>query len=260
MEWLSTRWQFVRGMQHSWPVRLLWWVWLVLSALSTLSLVFPQIRQYVPPWYVWAIGFLLISLVAAIEGGFRQVQMLKGVYDPLKLSLVLSTLPVYAQDVKIEILCLARGLGYLEMTEETIFLQLEIFSLEDVGIQSFKIGVSAGENNHEGDAVSNLSDWTLVKEREVPIPYNKWQFTDLEENSLWGEIRTQGLKSGIHRTGWVALRIGQSYRDIVKELTRVKISLQRVGSRNLYRFTFREWEECKNEILSREMKQHRFGA
>jgi hypothetical protein len=53
--------------------------WVALGALSTLSLILPQISRYVPPWpwYVWIIGFLFLSLIAIFEGGFREVRKLR---------------------------------------------------------------------------------------------------------------------------------------------------------------------------------------
>jgi len=116
----------------------------------TLSLLLPQIRQYVPPWYVWTIGFLFISLVAIFEGGFRQVQKLRGIYNPLKLSLALSRLPVYAQDIDIKILCIRRGVSYLVLTEEIVFLQLKIFSTEDAQFRNFGITLSTADDNYRG--------------------------------------------------------------------------------------------------------------
>jgi hypothetical protein len=108
--------------------------------------------------------------------------------------------------------------------------------------------------------MTDLSDWVLVKEREVSIPYNKWGFTEMADASLWKEMQEQGLKSGLHRTGWVALRIQGLHHDLAKELKRVKLSIDRVGSTNLYRFSYLEMPECKHDILSHEMMKHRFGA
>src|SRR6202035_195916 len=53
--------------------------WGVLSVLSTLSLLFPEIAHYIPrwPWYVYVIGFLVVAVVAIFEGAFRQAQELR---------------------------------------------------------------------------------------------------------------------------------------------------------------------------------------
>lgn len=185
----------------------------------------------------------------------------KAVYDPLLMAQPLSALPVYAQDVDIETLCIARGVSYLVLTEEVFFLQLKIFSSSDAGFRGLKIRLSSEGNSYEGEAIADLSDWFLVKEQDAPIPYNRWQFTNMSELSLWKEIQEQGLKAGLRRTGWVAIRIPGLHHDLAKELTRIKIYIDRVGTSNRYRFIpDQKVPECEHKILSREMKQHRFGA
>ncbi|MGA7694186.1 MAG: hypothetical protein WCA76_04110 [Candidatus Sulfotelmatobacter sp.] len=200
----------------------------------------------------------LQEVIATQEQTIRQ---LKVAFDPLRLSGALSALPVYAQDIEIKILCIARGGAYLDFGTETLFIQLKIFSPEDAGIRSFKICLLTEGGRHEGDTINDLSDWFLVKERKVQTPYsNTLEFTNMDEVSLWREIQAHGLKSGIHAEGWVAIQLDERYRDIVQGLKRIKLSLDRVGTANLYRFTFGEWLECKHEILNRKMKENRFGA
>ena len=181
-------------MQNSWPVRLLWWGWVVLSALSTISLVLPQIRHYVPSWYVWAIGFLLISLIAVFEGGFRQVQKLKGLYNPLKLANGLLALPVYGQELEIEFLCIQRGVSYFDFSGETAFLEVRCFSPIDMAFRGIRIRLSVAGDAHEGEAIADLSDWFLQKE----LSFGQYDFIDMNTLSLWKDLRENGLKAGLH--------------------------------------------------------------
>ena len=248
MEWLSARWRFIRETKNSWAVRLLWWSWVVLSALSTLSLVVPQIRQYVPSWYVWTIGFLLISLIAVADGGFRQVQKLKGFYDPVKLSLALSALPVYFDDLRVELKTFCRGTT-LDLTETTFFLKLSLLSDDDTGIKEMGITCTIDGRIFQGKPMDDLSGWlirTPFSSREYP--YKNFEEHSLEKFSLWKKLQQMGLKSGLVRNGWIGFRIPELI-PLNGEDPKVRVDITKPQRRQSYRFRFSKWPECETNIF-----------
>jgi hypothetical protein len=67
----------------------------------------------------WAVTIILVAvLFVVIEGSYR----LHHRHPVLELSASLSTLPVYAQDLKIELLSFKRGVDYLEFEGGRSFL------------------------------------------------------------------------------------------------------------------------------------------
>lgn len=183
----------------------------------------------------------------------------QAIRNPLEDSQVLGSLPVYGQELEIEILCVQRGVGYLDMAGETVFLQLRLFSSIDMGFRGMKLGLSLAGNNHECEPITELSDWFLIAQSGRQAPYSAYEFTDMDTVSLWKQIQEQGLKAGLHKTGWVAIRVNELCHDIVAELACIKMSIDRAGSTILYRFVFREWKARRDEILSRQMREYRFG-
>lgn len=250
MEWLSTRWRFVRGMQHSWPVRLLWWGWVVLSALSTLSLILPQIRQYIPAWYVWAIGFLLISLVAAVEGGFKQVQMLRGIYDPLKLSLPLFALPVYRQDLEVSIssMCVGTSFG-----PATIFVELKLWTKSDLNLTKINVSLMIDAESYEVSPLANLRDWILVEQIIDERSSKNSRDTNLASQSLVEEIEAGMFREGHHQPKWIGCELPLSLVG-EEQVKAIRIAFQdKHGIAR--RETFREWPKTSNRVIDAEFRR-----
>jgi hypothetical protein len=250
MEWFSARSKFSREIQTTWPIRLLLWGWISLACLSTLSLLFQQIPQHVPrwPWDVWLIGLLTISLIALFEGAFRYTQKLKGIYNPLVLARGLSALPVYRQDLRVELLDFHKGTT-LDFTQTTIFAKLSITSADDTGITEMGLMCQHGESVYRGKPLSGLSGWIIKTPFHNPqYPYKSFEEQPLDTLSLWRELQTSGLKSGLMKTGWIGFVIPK--RPVSgSQITSFGVDISRPQYKQPYRFRFRELTEQEDVTI-----------
>ncbi len=245
MEWIWARVQFLREMPTSLPVRLALGVWFVLTVLSTLEVVFPQIAGYVPrwPWYVWIIGFLVIAIAAVFEGGFRQVRKLKGLSGPLALSLGLSALPTYRQDLEIEIVSVCVGLCLVR--NATVFIELKLWALRDLNLASIVASIKIDDTFYNVRHLKNFSRW-IVNEQLLG-EHHRVSSEDARLDSLHQEIESGMFREGHHEPKWIGYELPLKYIK-VEQIKAIRIAFQDkhgiAGQK-----VFRDWPTTTKRVL-----------
>jgi hypothetical protein len=253
------RWQFIKEMRNSLFVWCLSIAWSSLGITSTISLIFPKIADHVPrwPWHVWVIGFLVIALIAVVEGAYAQARILYRLTNQTQLDIkaahdaeVLRNLPEYAHDIEVDLMAVCRGVTLDLSLLDRIFLKLDIVSEHDTAILAAKFAVQIRGAKHVAERLTDLSGWCLRTEVDNPAyPYLSTQRQNLETMSLWKEIQASGLPSGIHKTGWVGLHIPDMPAVPLDSLEKVAIEMVKTHRREPYRFIFRAWPEVKGSII-----------
>lgn len=192
-------------------------VWTVLGAISTLSLLFPKIGNYIPrwPWYVWVVSGLVIGIVALFEDTYGQSAILWKLTDPgccdataQRNASVLAELPVYPDTLRYEIITVCEG---TKVSMETyVFVNTSIVSTVDSGIfkASLQIQTLSG-NRYRGTGISDLSEW-LLREEFFDTRFNATnaRYVPLETVAL----RAEHLSAGKPERGWIGFEIPR--RDI----------------------------------------------
>src|ERR1700675_1101707 len=85
MEWLRTRHDYWKGMRSHPIFKVVGVMWAIFTVASLFLPFWPRLSEkfyrltFLPkwPWYIWVIGFLVLSCLALFEGGHRQVQSFK---------------------------------------------------------------------------------------------------------------------------------------------------------------------------------------
>jgi hypothetical protein len=127
-----------------------------------------------------------------------------------------------------------------------------------MGVRSITINLLIEDTPYELQVFADLDGWFLVEKVKRPPPYLNYDYTNMDEVSLWKELQGNGISAGLHRIGWIGVRVDKLH-GVNEKLKRVKISVERSGSSNLYKFVFREWQESPHDVLSKGMMDYRFG-
>jgi hypothetical protein len=134
-------------------------------------------------------------------------------------------------------------------------MKVSLVSDVDTGIRDVRISCTMGDRRYEGPPISDLSRWIVTSDFSNPHwPYKRSEEQSADDVSLWKELRQNGLKSGLEKTGWLALSIPDT--DIkVENISKLRIEMMKPQRRESYRFTFMELSECEERVYDREFKQ-----
>src|SRR5208282_679717 len=100
--------------------------------------------------------------------------------DVVANSSVLSTLPLYRQDLEIEPLTICRGIG-IDLEASRIFIELRMLAKTVRSIRRISGSITTESGSHDCIAMLGLSQWVLV--REIPSEYN-FTATNTEDVNL----------------------------------------------------------------------------
>ena len=174
----------------------------------------------------------------------NRVKELEAGYSPLEDSRALGTLPVYWQDLEVELLSSYRG-SDLDLIEATHFFKLSLLSHDDCGLRDMTIDFVFGGRKYSKRPLTSLSEWLIRTPFDSPeYPYKNLEENSLEALSLWRDVRESGLKSGLIKVGWIGVHIPNA--NFTETVTRATIKIEKLQPRRVYRFHFRDLEEAKN--------------
>ncbi len=160
----------------------------------------------------------------------------------LEQSQVLGMLPIYRQDLRVELLDFHKGTT-LDFTKTTLFAKFSITCDDDTGITEMSIVCQHGESIYRGKPLGGLSGWIIKTPFHNPqYPYKSFEEQPLDTLSLWRELQTSGLKSGLMKTGWIGFVIPK--RPVSgNQITSFGVDISRPQYKQPYRFRFRELTE-----------------
>jgi hypothetical protein len=228
-----------------------------LRALITGSLLLGALGLYQSitarkvPWFVYA-GITIFFLMWAFFGVWAKQS--KPALDHLRQSQALSLLPVYPDDLRVDLLCFCRGTT-LDFTQTTFFLKLSLVPDDDTGIREIGVMCKIGDRVYCGRPMDDLSEWIIRTPFSNPeYPYKSFQEDSLENVSLWKELQRTGLKSGLVKVGWVGLSIPE-HIPLQETVRKVRVNLVKPQLREPYKFSFLEFPKCEDVIFDRAFRQ-----
>ena len=178
----------------------------------------------------------------------------QSVMGPSEQAQSLTTLPVYLDDLRVEVKCVRRGTT-LDFSEATFLFKFSMVCDDDTGIREIEIMCTIGDRVYRGKPMADLSEWILRIPFDSPIyPYKSYEEKSLEAVSLWTELQQTGLKSGLTKVGYFGLHIAEQI-PIQHVVSKVRLAVVRSSRREAYKFTFTEWPECEEQIFDRAFKQ-----
>ncbi len=167
--------------------------------------------------------------------------------DPLHLSAPLSALPIYLDDLRVEILALKRATT-LDVAETVFFLKLSLVCDEDTGIREMGITCKINGRVFQGKPIDDLSKWVVRTPFSSPeYPYKSFEDHPFEDVSLWKQLQQSGLKSELVKDGWVGIRIPEFIPKAV--VSAVRLDITKPQGREGYRFRFSTWPDSDEVIF-----------
>jgi len=188
----------------------------------------------------------LQEVIATQEQTIRQ---LKTAYDPLHLSVPLSALPVYLDDLRVELLALKRG-HTLDITETVFFLKLSLVCDEDTGIREMNVTITIdGRPLHGKPIDDDPSKWIVRTPFASDVyPHKTLKECPFNDCSLWKQLRQNGLKSGLVKEDWVGIRIRGFIPDAAV-VSAVRLDITKPQRHESYRFRFAApWPESEEVV------------
>jgi hypothetical protein len=158
--------------------------------------------------------------------------------DSVRQAAVLAMLPVYRNDLSVELIGARRGVSLAYSEGEYIFLELRIVAtvaksvLPPIGI------VKTATEVYKCDSPASIAEWTREEILETPTwPYQNNRDTQMSTLALWG-IGAENLSPGIHKQGWIAILTGM--RPQIIKLEDIESIILRIedGSGYVYKFSF----------------------
>ncbi len=150
------------------------------------------------PWA--AVAILAAILFVVVEGSYR-LHHQATFSEPD----VLARLPVYRQDVKIELLAVCTGTTL--STTTTVFLLVKTWAERNLNIIGLEVRVTTNEGVYDGRILKDLSEWILSEEFHDPrFSSANRRETNMEsaDLSLLKEIENGLFSEGHHPAKWVA--------------------------------------------------------
>jgi hypothetical protein len=152
-------------------------------------------------------------------------------------SKALASLPVYWQDLRIELLHFVIGTS-LDFSATTFFLNLSIMSDVDTGIKDIEVACAIGGQSYRLKPLNDLSEWVLRTEfNHRDYPYKSFEDRSVEDVSLWKDLRSAGLKSGLRKYGWIGVAL-VGMNPIKDMATRIGVIVTKPGQQQTNRFWF----------------------
>lgn len=193
--------------------------------------------------FIWLGTFIAWHLI-------RTPWLLQGEGIPEELirrSANLGKLPLYLHDLEVALLSCTDGIT-LDFDRRTIFLHLAVFSHVEKHVHKIKTEITIGGMKYEADPLDDLSGWELVTpSTDSKYPYRSRTVTNMNDMSLWRDIRQHGIAMGLHRQGWIAARINKIMSDTDK-MERVKLVITTVEQSNPYSFVFPNLKKSDSQI------------
>jgi len=201
-----------------------------------------------PPWaFVIILGAILFVVV---EGSYRLHHQYKDPSQPLALA----GLPVYRQDVEVDLLAVCTGLRLVGSA--TVFMLLKTWAKKDLNLVGLNVLVSTSDGRYEASVFKNLSEWLLAEEFIDPrFDMKNSKETNLENDtlSLVREIESGIFREGHHRPKWVGCELSQTFiKD--EEIVAVKLEFRdKAGVAKTE--IFNEWPKTTYRVLNVEFRQ-----
>jgi len=161
----------------------------------------------------------------------------------------LGRLPVYRQDLTIEVLAVRSGVRILGPA--TVFMLLKTWAKKDLNLLTLNIAVSLREGRHEAPLLRNLSEW-IVSDRFFDQRYGtqNTREANLEDEtlSLLMEIESGIFREGHHRPKWVACEMPNCAFVEEKEIQAIRVEFRdKEGAAKTETFT--KWPETNYRIF-----------
>jgi hypothetical protein len=170
-------------------------------------------------------------------------------FNDLRNASILFRLPVYRHDLRFELLAIARGVT-LDFRHTTLFLKASLTSDSNTGISDITVSFTIGDKKYSGSPISDLSEWIL----KTPIKQKQWphqntQRDNLQDVSLWREVKENGLQAGLQRVGWIGIQVPDATPNLLKGVGKVRVEVKSVHQRESYRFCFLTWDTAEETVL-----------
>jgi hypothetical protein len=171
-------------------------------------------------------------------------------------SLALATLPVWRQDVRVEVLKLCHGITL--DPQSTLFLFAKIISDVDVSILNISARVFMSYGKYECMPVKDFSEWILVREIMDDSSRRNTQDIPLETVSLWRQLEEGNLRAGIHKQGWLGFSFPRNSETAFTDIQHVQAISMTVedGRRIIYRDRFDSWQETSDKVIDATFRKH----
>lgn len=154
-----------------------------------------------------------------------RIYALSNIAQDHKGARVLATLPIYRQDLEIQLLGMC--VGTTITGPATIFLKLKVWAKQDINLLRVNASVFFTDGKHDATVLTSLSDWLLSEEfydhrfrtnnrRELPL-----ESADL---SFVKEIESGIFREGHHSAKWLGCEVDSHSFPREQQILGVKVS------------------------------------
>lgn len=166
----------------------------------------------------------------------------------------LGALPVYRQDLRVELLAVYSGTTWSSLT--TVFFLIKTWAERDLNMIGLSVRLSTSEGVYDGQVLSNLSKWMLSEQFfDTRFNMTNRKETNMESPSLslMNEIESGIFREGHHPAKWIACTIPPEFLT-EKQVTKIKIKFHDKDGIAKSE-VFDEWPETSFRILDVEFNR-----
>jgi hypothetical protein len=198
-----------------------------------------------------AISLLLTGVVIGRRSASRTAQDAKKLVidvataEPMEQSASLGRLPVYRQDLEINLLGLVVGTAI--GGNATVFMQVKFWARTALNIVKMTVRMTTTDGTHQATILTSLSEWLLVEDVMDSHKRMNHKDTNLETLSLLREIEGGIFLEGHHEPRWIGCEVPVPFLrpEDIKALTIVIQDKQGVLKREIYR----EWPPTESRVI-----------